>query len=71
MSNAICIKCGKKGRLKKYHRPKLNSSGGNLSKRFTNKTPQWFNKRTVASDNKNLETATIDPKKKNFKWCMY
>ena len=63
-----CHKCGEKGHIQKDCRSKLNGSGGNQPKNFTNEVPEWVTKKHIVSDTKYLTTATMTCNNKKYKW---
>ena len=57
-SDITCHRCGKKGHIKKDFRSTGNSYSGNTHKNSTNELPEWFTRKPVVSDTKDLTTAT-------------
>ena len=68
-SDMTCHKCGKNIHLKKDCRSKVNGSGGNPPKNYTNELPVWVTKKPVVSYTKYLKTATMTCNNKKYKWC--
>ena len=69
-SDIICHKCGKKGHIQKDCRSKANGYSGNTPKKSTNELPEWFTRKPVVSDTKDLKTATMTRNNKKYKWCI-
>ena len=69
-SDITCHKCGKKVHIKKDCRSTGNGSNGNTPKKSINKLPEWFTRKPVVSDTKDLTTATMNRNNKKYKWCI-
>ena len=68
-SDLTCYNCGKKCNLKINCKSNRNSYIGKFSKTSRRKIPKWVTKKPMISDVENMTTATMNRKKKHYKWC--